>query len=100
MSELRRHPRIPVTLLVEHQAGPAEPRHVDYAVNISRSGIFIRTDAPAPEGTGVALSFAPKRDARLVHAYARVARTTKDGMAAEFLQMDPESAQLLETALN
>lgn len=94
-AEHRRHPRIPVTLLVEHQAGPAAPRHVDYAENVSRSGIFIRTEAPTQKGGVVALTFAPRRDARLVQAYARVVRTTEHGMAAEFLQMDAESTALL-----
>ena len=94
--EARRHPRIPVTLLVEHQAGPAAPRHVDYAENVSRSGIFIRTASPTPQGGVLAVTFSPRRDSRLVQAYARVVRTTKGGMAAEFLQMDPESAELLQ----
>lgn len=93
--EHRRNPRTPVTLLVEHQAGPAAPRHVDYAENVSRSGIFIRTKATTNAGQVLAVTFSPRRDSRLVQAYARVVRTTTNGMAAEFLQMDAESAELL-----
>lgn len=94
-SDHRRNPRIPVTLLVEHQAGPMAPRHVDYVENVSRSGLFIRTQTKTPEGGVLSVTFSPQRDARLVQAYARVVRTTPNGMGAEFLQMDSDSAQLL-----
>lgn len=96
MSHQRRHARIPVTLLVDHHSSHNGQRHIDYAVDLSRSGIYIQTREPAPAGAAVTLSFAPKKNSQLVHAYGRVARSTGDGVAVEFVQLDKEAQELIE----
>lgn len=89
--------RHPVRLLVQHQTSAVEVHEVDYATDISRGGIFIRTANPPPHDSTIHVQFAPAKDARMVEAFCRVARITSDGVGAEFVQMDDQSACLLRS---
>jgi hypothetical protein len=89
-----------MTVLVQHQATLTSPQRVDWATNLSRSGLFIHTALPAEPGTTVHVQFAPQKDTRLVSAYCRVARVTPNGMGAEFVQIDPEAQALLRRVLS
>ncbi len=97
-SDKRRHVRIPVVLLVQHRSAEGA-EDFDYASDLSKSGIFIQTQRPMSVGATLQLSFHPRRDARMVQAYCRVARVTAEGVAAEFVQLDETSSDLLGTAL-
>jgi hypothetical protein len=98
--ERRRFPRLPVAVLVQHQAALTSPQRVDWATNLSRSGLFIHTAMPAELGTTVHVQFAPQKDACLLSAYCRVARVTPNGMGAEFVQMDTEAQAVLRRVLS
>jgi hypothetical protein len=97
--ERRRFPRLPVTLLVQHQATVDAPQQVDYATDLSQGGLFIDTEVPAEVGAVVQVEFAPQRDSRLISAYCKVTRVTPRGMGAEFVQLDSESQALLRRVL-
>lgn len=99
LMDRRRALRMPVTLLVQHQATSDGSFEVDYATNLSQSGVFIRTAKNVAQGSTLEVSFSPKKDARLIQASGRVARVTPDGLAVEFVRMDAESASLLRKAL-
>lgn len=98
--ERRRYPRLPVMVLIQHQANLTAPQRVDYATNLSAGGLFIHTASPSQPGATVQVQFAPQKDSRIVSAYCRVARVTPNGMGAEFVQMDPESRALLRRVLS
>ena len=94
LSDRRRHPRTPVTLLVQHDG-----EEIDYATDLSPGGLFIQTRRPATRGATVQVQFSPNRDSNLVHAFCRVARVTPEGMGAAFLALDPEATALVARAL-
>ncbi len=93
----RLYTRHAVRLLVQHQTDAMQTHEVDYASDISRGGLFICTATPPPYDSTIHVQFAPAKDARMVEAFCRVARITRDGVGAEFVQMDDQSACLLRT---
>lgn len=97
--ERRGHPRTPVRILVQHHADTDAHHEVDYATDLSPSGIFIRTTKPLAPNATIHVRFSPRRDARMVEAFCRVARVTPDGVGAVFLELDDEAATLLKNAL-
>ncbi len=98
--ERRAYSRHGVRILVQHHENPDAPYEVDYASDLSTGGLFIKTHNVAPLGSTIHVQFAPAKDARMVEAFCRVARVTPAGIGAQFLQMDPTSAQLLEGVLS
>ena len=87
-------------MLVQHHEDTDVPYDVDYASDLSTGGLFITTHNVAPLGSTIHVQFAPAKDARMVHAFCRVARVTPTGVGAEFLQMDPASVELLGKVLD
>ena len=99
-SDRRAHTRHSVRILVQHHENTDAPYEVDYATDLSTGGLFIKTHlAPAP-GSTIHVQFAPAKDARMVEAFCRVARVTPQGVAAQFVQMDASSTELLQTVLS
>jgi hypothetical protein len=88
-----------MTLLVQHQSSSNGPPETDYATDLSKSGLFIRTQKPSALGSTLQVQFAPQRDARLVQTYCRVTRVTPEGMGAEFLTLDADAAALIAPSL-
>lgn len=74
----------------------------EYVTNISRSGIFIRSDTPLPEGTRVDLRFTLICDEiEVIEGVGEVVRTQDDpdlpkGMGVVFTELTHESERLLE----
>jgi hypothetical protein len=97
--ERRAHPRHSVRILVQHHETSETPFEVDYATDLSSGGLFIRTQRSAALGTTIHVQFAPAKDARMVEAFCRVARVTAHGVAAQFVQMDAVSTELLQSVL-
>lgn len=99
MNDRRKETRHAVRLLVRHQADGEVSPVVDYASDLSHSGLFIQTDRAVRPDDTLHVEFAPLRDARLVVAFCRVARVSARGIGAEFLRLDDESKDALSTAL-
>lgn len=97
--ERRAHARHSVRILVQHHETTNTPYEVDYASDLSTGGLFIKTHNVAGLGSTIHVQFAPAKDARMVEAFCRVARVTPSGVGAEFIQMDPDSVELLEGVL-
>jgi hypothetical protein len=97
--ERRRHERLPARFLVSHTSHVSdahEPEfHVDYARDVSRSGIFIETTRPLPKSTTLHVQFSPRKDATLISAFARVTHQTPTGIGAEFISLDADAIALL-----
>lgn len=100
LSNRRAHPRHSVRILVQHHETTDAPYEVDYATDLSSGGLFIKTHRAPTPGSTIHVQFAPAKDARMVEAFCRVARVTAQGVAAQFVQMDPASVELLQTVLS
>lgn len=92
-------PRSQVRFLVQHQSNPEEGFEVDYATDLSRGGLFISTRKSLPPQSTVHVQFAPAKDARLVSAFCRVTHVTPQGVGAQFVSLDADSAKLLDATL-
>lgn len=74
----------------------------EYVTNISRTGVFIRTQAPLPVGTKVNLKFSIILDEiESVEGLGEVVRVVDDGpephgMGVVFSHLDGKSAQLID----
>lgn len=78
----------------------------EYVTNISRSGVFIRSDDPLPIGTRVNLSFTViHEDLETIEGIGEVVRcvTAKDGgttgMGVVFVELTQVSKELIERIL-
>ena len=101
--ERRRHPRTPLSLLVQYRFNSFEDFLAEYSLNISPGGMFIRTDKPLEEGAMVYLQFSLKDGSRLIEGMGKVVRVNppgvKDriaGMGVEFVSFDDDSMQLIQ----
>lgn len=100
--ERRRHPRTPLSLLVQFRFNTFEDFLAEYSVNLSPGGIFIRTDQPREEGSIVYLQFSLKDGSRLIEGMGKVVRVNPPsekertaGMGIEFVNFDEESMALI-----
>jgi molecular chaperone DnaK len=100
--ERRRHPRTPLSLLVQFRFNSFEDFLAEYAVNISPGGMFIRTDKPNEEGSTIYLQFSLKDGSPLIEGMGRVVRVNPPGvdgriagMGIEFENFDEESMALI-----
>ncbi len=98
--ERRRHPRVPVRLQVKRRTTVHPPEQVEYATDLSEGGLFIRTrHNDIKPGSTLDVAFAPTGHTREVQARGRVVRVTSEGLAIEFIELDPDSRLLLSYAL-
>jgi hypothetical protein len=81
-ADRRVHERRAANFLVQHTAATGA---IDYARDISQSGIFVATAHRPAVGETVQMQFSPDRGQKLVVAFCRVARVTPDGFGAEFV---------------
>jgi hypothetical protein len=95
-SNRRRHPRVAIPLLVQYRFGALDKPHIDYALNVSRSGLFISTDANQPEGTRVFVQLTTRDGANLLQGEGRVVRAMDGGYAIELVGFDDESQTILD----
>ena len=100
LSDRRAYTRHSVRILVQHHENTDVPYEVDYASDLSTGGLFINTHAAPAPGSTIHVQFAPAKDARMVEAFCRVARVTPHGVAAQFVQMDAGSVELLASVLS
>lgn len=98
----RRHPRTPLSLLVQFRFNSFEDFLAEYALNISPGGMFIRTDKPFEEGAVIYLQFSLKDGSPLIEGMGKVVRVNppgvegrESGMGIEFENFDEESMALI-----
>lgn len=84
--------------LVQHSMAADDVVDVDYA-SLSLGGLFISTKKSISPKSTLHVQFAPKKDAQLVSAFCSVKEVRPDGIAAEFVALDPEAEQLIAAAL-
>jgi uncharacterized protein (TIGR02266 family) len=94
-------PRVPVSMLVQYRFATLEDFVAEYSVDLSATGIFVRTDQPRKVGSMVYLQMTLKDGSKLIEGFGRVARVGKDsrghdGMGIQFISFDDESTALIE----
>jgi hypothetical protein len=68
----------------------------EYVTNISRSGVFIRSDSPLPVGTTVNLRFTVIVDElETVEGLGKVVRVADEGMGVVFIELTSISQNLV-----
>ncbi len=99
----RRHPRARVQLLIQYRFDTFEEFLAEYSVDLSKSGIFIRTRTPRAEGSFVYLQFALRDGSRIIEGLGKVARVnppgvpgSEAGMGIEFVDFDEESMAVIQ----
>lgn len=102
----RRHPRVPLNMLVQVRAKDYDDLLERFAPNISQSGVYIETDKPHAEGATIYFQLTLNDDGALIEAMGKVVRAVgpkeaeapmKPGMGVEFLSMtDASSAHLTQ----
>jgi uncharacterized protein (TIGR02266 family) len=99
--EKRKHPRTPLSLLVQFRFNTFEDFLAEYSVNISPGGMFIKTDEPKEEGAVIYLQFSLRDGSRLIEGMGKVVRVNapggpgEAGMGIEFINFDDESMALI-----
>ena len=72
----------------------------EYVTNISRTGVFIRAQAPLPIGTMVNLHFTViMDDIETIQGVGEVVRVEKDGMGVVFRELSGYSKSLIDKLL-
>jgi uncharacterized protein (TIGR02266 family) len=100
--EKRKHPRTPLSLLVQFRFNTFEDFLAEYSVNISPGGMYIKTTEPKEEGAIIYLQFSLMDGSRLIEGMGRVVRVNppggpgEPGMGIEFINFDEESMALIQ----
>jgi hypothetical protein len=92
----RRDARVEVPLLVQYRFGALEELRTDYALNVSKSGIFILTDEERPIGTRVFVQLATRDGAHFLQGEGRVVRRADMGWAIELVGFDDAARTVLD----
>lgn len=91
----RRHPRVSIPLLVQYRFGALDKPHIDYALNVSKSGLFISTDASQPTGTRVFVQLTTRDGAHFLQGEGRVIRSMDGGYAIALEGFDEQAQKIL-----
>lgn len=99
----RRHPRTPLSLLVQYRFNSFEDFLAEYSVDLSPGGMFIRTAEPREMGSMIYLQFQLKDGSKLIEGLGKVVWVNPPGtvgraagMGIEFVNFDEESMALIE----
>ena len=72
----------------------------EYVTNISRSGVYIRSQSPLPAGTKVNLRFSVIMDEiEIVEGVGEIVRSDENGMGVVFTELTGYSRNLIERLL-
>jgi uncharacterized protein (TIGR02266 family) len=96
--EVPREARIPLAAQVRLQYASILDFHESQSVNISRTGMFVAADSPAPVGTLVDFEFCLEDGLCLLKGKGEVVRITPKptpGMGLRFRQLDEESRKCI-----
>ena len=98
----RRHaPRRTVNFKVQHRDPKTKRAALDFAKDLSITGLFLRTNRQRPIGATIDVEFPIDEpdQRRRVKVTCEVTRVTPEGVAARFATLDPDSALLLNLLL-
>jgi uncharacterized protein (TIGR02266 family) len=96
--EIPRETRIPLAAQVRLQYASILDFHESQSVNISRTGMFVAADSPAPVGTRVDFEFSLEDGLCLLKGKGEVVRVTQgpvSGMGVRFRELDEDSRRCI-----
>lgn len=96
--------RVTARKTINHEFGSVEEFISEYVTNISRSGVFIRSDDPLPIGTRVNLRFTViHEELETIEGIGEVVRIVDNGrqkgMGVVFVELSQVSKELIERIL-
>lgn len=91
----RRHRRAQIPLLVQYRFGPLDDLQTDYALNVSKSGLFIDTDESHEIGARVLVQLTSRDGAHFLQGEGKVVRAG-DGCAIELVGFDDDAQAILD----
>ena len=91
----RRHARASIPLLVQYRFGNAEDFRIDYALNVSQSGLFIDAETDRPTGTRVFIQLTTRDGLHFLQGEGKVVRTAR-GTAIELTGFDDDDRGILD----
>lgn len=96
----RKSPRARLTFLVHYRFKDFESFAREWAQNLSKGGLFVRTGEPYEQGTLVVVSFTLEDGGRLIEGLARVVHKANDGMGLEFVSLDEASISVIDDVVS
>lgn len=93
----RRHARVEVALLVQYRFGALEEPRFDYALNVSKSGLFIACDEEHEVGTRVFIQLTTRDGAHFLQGEGTVVRQAEGGWAIELDGFGAEDQAVLDS---
>jgi uncharacterized protein (TIGR02266 family) len=109
MTETRRDHRAPIALKIRYKSASVDEFAEQYAADISRGGVFIKSKSPLDVGTLLKFELQLKDETELVAGVGRVVwiRKLEDayedhpaGMGIKFVKMDGQSRSFVEDLVN
>ena len=91
----RRHARASIPMLVQYRYGALDPLRTDYAINVSKSGLFINTDADYPLGARIHVLLTTRDGLQFLQGEGEVVRVA-GGCAIELVGFDAEAQEVLD----
>lgn len=92
----RRHARVEVPLLIQYRFGALEEPKFDYALNVSKSGLFIACDEEHEVGTRVFVQLTTRDGAHFLQGEGTVVRQAEGGWAIELDGFGPADQAVLD----
>jgi len=93
-SKKRRHARVSIPLLVSYRFERDGPQTMDYALNISQSGLFLPISDIKPPGTEVFVCLTT-REGELLEGKGEIVRAG-EGYAIELVGFDEQAHKILD----
>jgi PilZ domain len=81
----RRHERVAIPLLVQYRFGALDEPRFDYALNVSKSGLYINANVEHPANTRVFVQVTTRDGAHFLQGEGRVVRASDGGSAIELV---------------
>jgi uncharacterized protein (TIGR02266 family) len=95
--ENRKHPRVPLDVLVQVRVDTIEQFLQVHGKNLSVGGMFIQTTAAKPVGTQLYFQFTVKDGGTLIEGLGKVVHASPHGMGVEFVSVLEPSATIIRT---
>lgn len=93
----RKHPRVPLEILVQVRSDSIEQFRAMHARNISVGGMFIESSSKKPVGSDVFFQFTVKDGGTLIEGLGRVVHASDKGMGVEFVSVLEPSKSIIRT---
>jgi PilZ domain len=99
-AENRKHPRVPLEVLVQVRSESINSFRAVHAKNLSIGGMFIETEEKRPDGSQVYFQFTVKDGGTLIEGLGRIVHVGERGMGIEFVSVLEPSASIIRALVD